>query len=172
MVYIFPFEDAYGPSISQLLFADDSLVFCKATKKECDEVNLVLGMYKKASGQLVNVGKSSILFNSNTFEDTRKECRDILGFSNSSENWKYLGMPYIIGRSKKVVVMGIKDKVISRIKGWKGRFTNPAGREVLIKSILLTMPTYAMTCIKLPYGVCQQLNSIIAIFFLERSKGS
>ncbi|KAF7152781.1 hypothetical protein RHSIM_Rhsim01G0119200 [Rhododendron simsii] len=67
-----------GPYISHLLFADDSLVFCKATREESGDVKEVLDTYRQASGQLINNLKSSILFSSNTETDQRQEYKDIL----------------------------------------------------------------------------------------------
>ena len=40
-----------GPQLSHLFFADDSLIFCKATIAECDALQRVLGVYEQASGQ-------------------------------------------------------------------------------------------------------------------------
>lgn len=40
--------------------------------------------------------------------------------------------------------------MFSKIKGLKGKLLNPAGKEVLAKSVLLALPTYPMTCVKIP----------------------
>ena len=39
-----------GPRLSHLFFADDNLIFCKATLKECDELQRLLEVYEKAFG--------------------------------------------------------------------------------------------------------------------------
>lgn len=51
-----------GPPISHLLFADDSLVFCRETEEECNKLMEVLKTYQDASGQEVNYTKSAITF--------------------------------------------------------------------------------------------------------------
>jgi hypothetical protein len=48
--------------VSHLLFADDSLLFFKANRVSAHEVNDVLQIYCNASGQQVNLEKSSIHF--------------------------------------------------------------------------------------------------------------
>ena len=39
-----------GPKLSHLFFADDSLIFCKASLDECDSLQHVLKVYEQASG--------------------------------------------------------------------------------------------------------------------------
>lgn len=43
-------------------FADDSFIFMRASLEECEQVNRVLEVYEKASGQCVSFDKSSICF--------------------------------------------------------------------------------------------------------------
>ena len=45
---------AKGPSILRLFFADDSLIFCKATGEECSNLIGILEKYEKALGQRLN----------------------------------------------------------------------------------------------------------------------
>ena len=51
-----------SPSVSHLLFADDSIFFCKAEPREYEEVMKVVRKYGQASGQCINFDKSSLLF--------------------------------------------------------------------------------------------------------------
>lgn len=44
-----------GPSVNHLLFADDSLLFCRATESECHQINEILSSYECASSQKVNL---------------------------------------------------------------------------------------------------------------------
>lgn len=67
------------PSISNFLFADDSILFCKAHKDECETILRILKEYDAVSGQLINFQKSSIQFGHNIEESRRHEMRDILG---------------------------------------------------------------------------------------------
>ena len=51
-----------GPKLTHLLFADDSLFFCRATMEECNNVLEILKEYEEASGQKMNRNKTSLFF--------------------------------------------------------------------------------------------------------------
>ena len=67
-----------GPKISHLFFADDSLLFCRARREECNKLVEILDKHKKASGQVVNTDKFGILFSLNTRNEDKITCMDIL----------------------------------------------------------------------------------------------
>ena len=81
------------PSISHLLFADDSLFFCKAQREECQSILWILKEYEMVSGKLINFDKSSIQFGHKVEESVRQELRDILGIHNVEGMGTYLGLP-------------------------------------------------------------------------------
>ena len=80
------------PSISHLLFEDDSLFFCKAQREKCHTVLRILKEYEVVSSQLINFDKSSIQFEYKIEESARQELRDILGIQNIGGMGSYLGL--------------------------------------------------------------------------------
>ena len=52
-----------------------------------------------------------------------------------------------------------------RVNGWTRRWLSKGRKEVLIKSILLALPTYYMSTFLLPLEICESLASAIAQFW-------
>ncbi|XP_075675168.1 uncharacterized protein LOC142644435 [Castanea sativa] len=68
----------HGVTISHLLFADDSLLFCQATVQECQVLLNILSQYESASGQAINRQKTSLFFDRNTRQDMRDSIKNLL----------------------------------------------------------------------------------------------
>lgn len=154
-----------GPSITHLLFVDDSLLFCNASLSKCHIIMEILQAYEVASGQKINSDKSSIFFNSNTPHSLREEIKRFFNANSNVPLEKYLGLPPIIGKGKKQAFEDIKSKVQSKLKGWKGKLLSQAGREVLIKSVAQAIPVYATNCFLLPFRLCDDINSMMGKFW-------
>jgi hypothetical protein len=73
-----------------------------------------------------------------------------MGVTNTNSMEKYLGLPPMIGRSKRAAFEDIKTRVWKRVQGWKEKLLSQAGREVLVKAVLQSIPTYTMSCFKIP----------------------
>lgn len=71
-----------APSISYLLFTDDSLIFCKANMNECKRIWEILQDYEATSGQKTNREKTSLFFIKNTTPDTEDAIKKPLQCSN------------------------------------------------------------------------------------------
>ena len=153
------------PSVSHLIFADDSLFFCKAEPRECEEVMKVVRKYGQASGQCINFEKSSIHFDKRIKTNVRQQIKDTLGIQNEGGIGRYLGIPEDISGSKCKLFEFLKDKLMHRLNGWTGRWLSKGGKKILIKSILLDFPTYVKSSFLLPLEICENLVSAIAKFW-------
>ena len=90
-----------GPRITHLLFANDSLLFCRAREEECQSLLEVLAKYERASGQQINCTKTTIFFSKSTNEDTQTTIQNLLGVNIVRYYEKYLGLLSFVGRKKK-----------------------------------------------------------------------
>lgn len=78
---------------------------------------------------------------------------------------KYLGLLLVITGSKKQVFAYIVDKARSKMQGWKHNLLSYAGKEVLLKSVIMALPTYTMSCCRLPKGLCAEICGHMAKFW-------
>ncbi|KAL0449059.1 UNVERIFIED_CONTAM: Chaperonin 60 subunit beta 4, chloroplastic [Sesamum latifolium] len=78
---------------------------------------------------------------------------------------KYLGLPIIVGRLKREVFEGLKDRFWKKLNGWTTKQLSQAGRAVLIITVLQALPSYVMTCFAIPDGILKELEGMMAIFF-------
>lgn len=61
--------------------------------------------------------------------------------------------------------MWIRERISSKLEGWKANILNQAGKEVLIKAVIQAIPTYAMSIIQFPKNFCKGICSKIARFW-------
>ena len=54
-----------GPRISHLFFANDSVIFYRASTSNCGVIQNLLTLYEKASGKKVNGEKTALFFSKN-----------------------------------------------------------------------------------------------------------
>jgi hypothetical protein len=161
---------AHGaPEVSHLIFADDSLFFCRANIKEAQEIKNIITEYQEASGQLVNMNKSEIMFSKHTPPHLKATINQTLPMQRVDQFSKYLGMPTQIGRSKARVFDYIQDRIWKKLKGWKEKHISFAGRSTLIKAVAQAIPTYIMSCFLLPKSLCHHIESMTCKFWWGNS---
>ena len=123
-----------APKVTNLMFADDSLLFCQATRDEGETIAEILQTYERASGQSINLEKSSVYF-SNTSERPKGQILETLGVKEVVWFESYLGLPTLIGRAKYSTFSFLKDRIWKKLQGWKGMLLSRAGKEILIKAV-------------------------------------
>ncbi|XP_065635520.1 uncharacterized protein LOC136070080 [Quercus suber] len=117
-----------------------------ATPDECRSVMALLSLYEEAS-------------------DLKVTIKGILGVQEVHQYEKYLGLPSLVGRGKRESFNYIKERVWKKLQGWEGKLLSQAGREVLVKSVIQAIPTYAMGCFKLPLGLCNDIEVLVKKFW-------
>lgn len=59
----------------------------------------------------------------------------------------------------------LKQKLQSQINGWTSQWLSRGGKEVMIKSIFLVLPTYVMSILLLLLETCENLANDILQFW-------
>ena len=153
-----------APKVSYLLFADDSLLFCRATQNEVEVVSEVLQTSANASGQCINLEKSSVFFSSNTSASQKQGILRILGVQEVNRFESYLRLPTFVGRTKYHMFSYLKDRIWKKLQGWRGKLLSKASKEILIKAVAQSIPTYTMSVSQIPLKLCDELDAICAKF--------
>ena len=154
-----------GPEVHHLLFADDSLFLFKAELSQCQVFQDILLKYGEATGQVINLSKSSLTFGKNTCPPLKAQIQSKLGIYSEGGAGSYLGLPECFSGSKVEMLAYIQDKMKGRMSGWYSRFLSQAGKEVILKSVAMAIPIYVVTCFKLPKTTCNNLKSAKAAFW-------
>lgn len=153
-----------GPTLSHLFFADDMVLFAEAEMRQIDVVLDCLNRFCNCSGQKVNLEKSQIHFSNNVTPFLAGQIANRAGIPLTEDLGRYLGVPSLHSKVKATTFSGVIEKVKKKLEGWKARHLSLAGRQVLAKSVLSTIPYYVMQSAKLPLGLCDDINKTIRQF--------
>lgn len=121
--------------------------------------------FSNASGQSINLQKSRLIFSSDIPVNVRNSLATVLNIPIWDNVGSYLGVPAEWGRSEIHSLKWIKERVLSKMDGWKEKLLNQAGKEVVIKAVLQAIPS----CTLLAY---QNLFERISILWWQIYGGS
>jgi hypothetical protein len=147
-----------GISISHLLFADDTIVFCDADPEQLLHLRMVLSCFEAATGLGVNMSKSELV----PVGDVRNvsQLADILCCHIGSLPMSYLGLPLGASFKASMVWNPILEKVERRLAGWKKLYLSKGGRLTLLKSTLSSLPTYYLSLFTVPKHVAARIERL------------
>lgn len=151
--------------VSHLLFADDSLILCRANGVEAQQLQSILQMYEECSGQIIKKDKPAVMFSTNTSSADRESVKSILQIRKETMDEQYLGLPVYIAQSRSKVFAYLKERIWSRMQGWKEKLLSRAGKEIMIKAVAQAIPTFAMGCFDITKDMCDQISSMIGRYW-------
>lgn len=158
-----------SPAINHLLFTDDTMFFSRTDGRSCTALISILKKYEAASGQCINFDKSSLTFGAKKPGEVKRRIREQFRIANEGGLGKYLGLPKHFGRRKRDIFAALVDKLRQKAHSWTTKFLSGAGKMVLLKSVLAAMPTYSISCFKLPLSLIKQLQSVLTRFWWDLS---
>ncbi|XP_039002873.1 uncharacterized protein LOC120129447 [Hibiscus syriacus] len=158
-----------GPCLSHLFFADDLVLFTEASLDQLDVIQRVLKKFCYSSGHKFNHAKTHIFFSHNVDDTVFQDISEGFNYSRVDDLGRYLGVLLLHKRVTKKIYDYLIQKARDRLAGWKVKSLSFAGRIMLAKSVLNTLPTYAMQTSYLPKGVCEEIERLTRNFIWGHS---
>lgn len=153
-----------GPIISHLLFADDCMIFGRASVSNCLCLKTILDSYAKASGQTINCGKSALCVSPSVNSQDSVQLASFLGIQVVECHESYLGLSCFSRRRKKELFVGIISRIWDKLKVWGDKFLSTGGKEILIKVVIQAIPSYSMNLFQLPKCIIKEIYRLCARF--------
>lgn len=146
-----------------LLYADDAMFFIKPEVQQLQALQIVLTAFKQISGLSVNLAKSELMVSIGS-QASQQELANVLGCRLATLPFTYLGLPLSNKKLPKSAYLPLIQRMNKRLGGWAAKHLTIAGRIVLINSVLSSLPTYFMSCLKLPVWVIKDIDKIRRTF--------
>ena len=163
-----------GLKFSHSFFVDDLLLYAKADRGNCEAIVDVLEEFCELTGQKISKVKSKVFFSPNTPEETKDDLVQLLEINKTSNLGKYLGFPILHKGRRRNDFQSVVERVQAKLAGWKNKCLSPAGRIMLIKAAVITIPEYTMQCYRIPVRICDEVDKLIRDFLwgstVERKK--
>ena len=156
--YNFKGRNGTERQITHLLFADDTLVFCKDTKDQMAYLSWISAWFETLSGLRINLDKSSLIPVGRV--ENKENLAIELGCKIGYLPIEYLGLPLGAKRKASSLWDGVEERFRKRLANWKRQYISEGGRHTLIRSFLSNLPTYAMSQFRLPRKVKIRLEKI------------
>ncbi|CAM8979776.1 unnamed protein product [Rhodiola kirilowii] len=148
-----------GENLTHLQFADDTVLLCRAEIKEVRNLKMILEAFEGCSGLEINYEKSQC-FGIGLKEEEVQRFAEELNCPVGRMPMKYLGMQVGVNPAKLSTWEPIIQRFRDKLASWRRASLSMAGRVVLIKSALCSLPLYYASMYKLPITVAREMERI------------
>eukprot|EP00253_Pinus_taeda_P035966 PITA_35966 len=159
--------------INHAQFADDTLLLGGASIISAKSFKKELDIYREVSGSKINFLKSTI-YRWNCSVKELSDIARILGMEGSCawDSFKYLGIPIFITTPKVAHWMPLLDKIKTRIQAWGASWLNNAGKIILMKVVLSSLPLYQHSILLAPKTFINKMEVLLRRFLWEGGKNN
>jgi hypothetical protein len=131
--------------VINLQYADDTLLLLDKDEAHARNLKCILTCFEMISGMRMNFHKSELVSINMEQESEVQIYAEIFGCPVGGFPIKYLGIPLHYQKLRRDDLQPLVDKIIKRIAGWREKLLNKAGRIILIKACLASIPVYLMS---------------------------
>jgi ribonuclease HI len=154
--------------INHAQFADDTLLLGGASPIIAKKFKEELDAYAAASGSEISQAKSNI-YGWNITPNEMLGITRVLGMEGHT-NWeafKYLGIPIFKTAPRTSHWNHLVEKLKNKFSSWGANWLNLAGKAVLIKSVVSSIPIYQSSLLLAPATVIQRIEAFQRRFLWE-----
>ncbi|XP_020680831.2 uncharacterized protein LOC110098354 [Dendrobium catenatum] len=157
--------------ISHLLYADDILIFAEASRSNAICIMKLLGDYCDWTRQRINGGKSAVLFSRSCPNWKKLLIAKLMGYRKVN-SMEYLGLPLVLRRLKAEDFDKTIRNAHQKTNIWGKKHLSLAGRALLIRTSLLSIPMYLMTYTSVPRGILHSIEKLGITFLWQKDSNS
>lgn len=117
--------------ITHIFYADDMLIFTNGRLKSLRCLRKLMTHYEEASGQKINLQKSSFYASKNILPSRLIQIQRTSGFWKKNMPFKYLGALIYKGRCQASLFEEIFAKFATKLEGWHSRYLSFGGKITL-----------------------------------------
>lgn len=168
-----PFKVSRGGfALTHLFFADDLILFGKATENQLTIIMNCLNSLASVSGLALNLSKSKLFTSPKVSLRVAWVLSRRCGIPRTTDLGFYLGAPIIHGRVTKETHGFILERMAAKLSSWKRNTLSLAGRRTLVQSVTQSIPVYSMQNVLLPASICYNIDRLNMNFLWGSDEGN
>lgn len=135
-----------GLKIYHLIFANDVILFAKGSLSSLNGMNQLLSLFGSLTGQLINFQKSQVIFSRLATASFEHLVCQTQSLKNQTINPCILAFQCCQGKKEERIFSFLVNRFRKKVEGWQAKIFSNAGKMVMIKSTLQSLPIHLMSC--------------------------
>eukprot|EP00253_Pinus_taeda_P003821 PITA_03821 len=158
-------------NINHSQFADDTFLIGGDSTTIARRFKVLLDQFMGYSGGLINQQKNCI-YGWNASNKVIHKIANIFGVPCNLDwtHFSYLGMPVSLGPLKAGTWDSVIDKMKRKVPQWGSMWLNPAGRLILLKSGISSLPLYHFSLFQAPASFLHKMEVVLHHFLWQGGK--